>query len=346
MGDSSLVIGFDLGGTKMNAAAVDVHGHVIHSDRCKTLAADGPDAVIDRMIGLCKRILEELGDRATDVRAICVGVPGGVDDERGMVDTAPNLGWSQVPLAYRLSSALTLPVFLDNDVRVAVVGEHAYGVGTGTRTMVGIFVGTGIGGGIIVGHHTHHGGRGVAGEIGHMTLLPHGPRCPCGKRGCVEALASRTAMERDVRKLIKKGWKSRIPKLMKKAATDTLTSSVIESALDIDDDVMRKVMKDAQYYLGLLAGNLANALDPEVIVIGGGIAERLGERFVAPIREHAYKHFLVQRDREKVRIVPTELKDLAAPLGAAFLARERVHGRLDSAPGPRHGTTSWPVPSA
>jgi len=109
---------------------------------------------------------------------------------------------------------------------------------------------------------------------------------------------------------------------------------------------MHKVLKDAQYYLGLLTGNLANALDPEVIVIGGGIAERLGERFVAPIREHAYKHFLVQRDREKVRIVPTELKDLAAPLGAAFLARERVHGRLDSAPGPRHGTASWPVPSA
>ncbi|HEX6839105.1 MAG TPA: ROK family protein [Polyangia bacterium] len=346
MADNSLVIGFDLGGTKMHAAAVDAHGHVVHSERCKTVAAEGADAVIDRMIGLCTRILAELGARAPDVGAICVGVPGGVDDERGIVDTAPNLGWSQVPLVERLSSALGMKVFLDNDVRVAVVGEHAYGVGKGTRTMVGVFVGTGIGGGIIVGHHTHHGGRGVAGEIGHMTLLPHGPRCGCGKRGCVEALASRTAMEREARRLIKKGWDSKIPKLMKKADTETLTSSVIERALDVDDDVMRKVLKDAQYYLGLLAGNLANALDPEVIVVGGGIAERLGERFVAPIREHAYKHFLVQRDREKVRIVATELKDLAAPLGAAFLARERLHGRLDSAPGPRHGTASWPVPSA
>ena len=346
MADSSLVIGFDLGGTKMHAAAVDTHGHVIHSERCKTLAADGADAVIERMVGLCMRIRGELGGRASDVRALCVGVPGGVDDERGIVDTAPNLGWSQVPLVERLSGALNLRVFLDNDVRVAVVGEHAYGVGKGTRTMVGIFVGTGIGGGIIVGHHTHHGGRGVAGEIGHMTLLPHGPRCGCGKRGCAEALASRTAMQRDVGKLIDKGWKSKIPKLLQKAETETLTSSVIERALDADDEVMHKVLKDAQYYLGLLTGNLANALDPEVIVIGGGIAERLGERFVAPIREHAYKHFLVQRDREKVRILATELKDLGAPLGAAFLARERLHGRLDSAPGARHGTTSWPVPSA
>lgn len=344
--DSSLVIGFDLGGTKMHAACVDSDGHVIHSEREKTLAADGPDAVIDRMIGLCTRIVGELGARASDVKALCVGVPGGVDDARGVVDTAPNLGWSQIPLVERLSSALGVRVFLDNDVRIAVVGEHAYGVGKGTRTMVGIFVGTGIGGGIVVGGHTHHGGRGVAGEIGHMTLLPHGPRCGCGKRGCAEALASRTAMERQARRLIKKGWDSKIPKIMKKAEHDTLTSSVIERALDAGDDVMKKVIEDAQYYLGLLAGNLANALDPEVIVIGGGVAERLGERFVAPIRAHAYKHFLVQRDREKVRIVATELKDLAAPLGAAFLARERLQGRLDSAPGARHGTASWPVPSA
>ncbi len=347
MPDNSLVIGFDLGGTKMHAAAVDVQGHVIHSERCKTDASDGPDAVIDRMIALCTRIRDELGPRAVDLRALCVGVPGGVDDERGVVDTAPNLGWSEVPLVERLSSALGgLKVFLDNDVRVAVVGEYAYGVGKGSRTMVGIFVGTGIGGGIIVGNHTHHGGRGVAGEIGHMTIVPHGPRCPCGKRGCVEALPARTAMQREGETLNKKGWKSKVPKLMRKAETETLTSSVIEKALDLEDAVMMKVLGDAQYYLGLLAGNVANALDPEVIVIGGGIAERLGERFVDRIREHAYKHFLVQRDRDKVRIVATELKDLAAPLGAAFLARERVQGRLDSAPGARHGTPSWPVPSA
>src|SRR5438132_11910360 len=163
MGDNSLVIGFDLGGTKMHAAAVDADGHVIHSERQKTLAADGANAVIDRMIGICVRVRQELGARGADLRAICVGVPGGVDDDRGVVDTAPNLGWSEVPLAARLSAALGLQVFLDNDVRVAVLGEHAYGVGKGARTMVGIFVGTGIGGGIIVGHHAHHGGRGVAG---------------------------------------------------------------------------------------------------------------------------------------------------------------------------------------
>ena len=134
---------------------------------------------------------------------------------------------------------------------------------------------------------------------------------------------------------------------MKKAGTETLTSSVIDKALDDGDEVMAQgACSDAQYYLGLLVANLANVLDPEVIVIGGGIAERLGERSSSAFATHAYKHLLVQRDRERVRIVPTELKELAAPLGAAFIARERVHGRLDSAPGPRHGTPSWPVPSA
>jgi glucokinase len=346
MADERITIGFDLGGTKMHAAAVDTAGNVLSSERQKTGATDGVHAVVDRMIELTTRVRNELGPRAKDVAALCVGVPGGVDSATGMVDKAPNLGWENVPLAAQLSSALSLPVFLDNDVRVAVVGEHEYGVGKGARTMIGIFVGTGIGGGVIVGGHTHHGGRGVAGEIGHMTLLPHGPRCGCGRRGCVEALASRTAMDRDVRKLIKQGWKSKVPKLMEKEGKTELTSSVIERALEIEDDVMTKVVKDAQYYLGLLTASLANLLDPEVIVIGGGVAERLGERFVAPIRTHAYKHFLVQRDRERVHIVATELKDRAAPLGAAFLARERLSGRLDSAPGARHGTASWPVPSA
>jgi glucokinase len=346
MDERAVTIGFDLGGTKMHAAAVDADGNVLHGERQKTLAEEGAEAVIDRMNGLVMRVRKELGERGGDVKAVCVGVPGAVDSATGVVDKAPNLGWEDVPLAARMSSLLGVPVFLDNDVRVAVIGEHQYGVGKGARTMIGIFVGTGIGGGVIVGNHTHHGGRGVAGEIGHMTLQPKGPRCGCGNRGCVEALASRTAMERNVRKLIDDGWKSRIPKLMRKEGKRELSSSVIEQALELDDDVMHKVLKDAQYYLGLLAGSVVNLLDPEVVVVGGGLAERLGERFVAPIRAHAYKHFLVQRDRERVHIVPTVLKDRAAPLGAAFIARERLAGRLDSAPGARHGTASWHAPSA
>jgi glucokinase len=326
-----LIIGVDLGGTKMHAAAVDERGTVLAAERCKTLPDEGADAVIARIAGLVKAIAATLGAEPREVQAICVGVPGGVNDSAGLVDKAPNLGWEKVPLARLLSDAVGgARVFLDNDVRVAVLGEHAYGCGKGTHTMVGIFVGTGIGGGLIIDGRLHLGARGAAGELGHMILVPDGPKCPCGKRGCAEALASRTSIERDVRAAIARGKKSRVLKLMKKKSADRLTSSVVARALADGDPVMTKVFRRAQEYVGMLVANVVNATDPEVVVIGGGLAERLGEDMVARIREVAYERFLVQRDRERVRILATELKDRAAPLGAAFVARSRLSGSVIS----------------
>jgi len=315
-----LVIGVDLGGTKINAAAVDANGEVLAERRTKTLADEGPGPVIGRIASLVAELAAELGGGPDDVQAISIGVPGGVDEALGVVDKAPNLGWENVPLAAQLGEALgtRARIFLDNDVRVAVLGEHAYGVGRGTRTMVGIFVGTGIGGGLIVDGKLHLGSRGAAGELGHMVLVPKGPRCSCGNRGDVEALASRTAMERDVRAY----GKSETRRILK--TEGRLTSSVVERALAEGCPVMKKVFRRAQKYIGLLVANVVNAIDPEVVVIGGGLAERLGEDMVGRIRDVAYERFLLQRDRERVRIEATTLKDRAAPLGAAFLARQRL----------------------
>jgi glucokinase len=147
-------------------------------------------------------------------------------------------------------------------------------------------------------------------------------------------------MQRDMKRLVERGWKTRLPKLMKRLGQNRLTASVIERALTDGDDVMEKLIGDAEYYVGLLVAGLVNVLDPEVVVIGGGIAERLGESFVAPIRRHAYKHFFAQRDRERVRIVSTELGDRAAPLGAAIVARTRL-AQLDSTALSRQGTATW-----
>jgi glucokinase len=253
-----------------------------------------------------------------------VGVPGGVDDAAGIVDKAPNLGWNKVPLARRLTDALGVRrVVLDNDVRVAVLGEWAYGIGRGSRTMIGIFVGTGVGGGLILDGMPHTGARGVAGEVGHMVLEPGGPRCSCGRRGCLEALASRTAIERELRARSKHGDKSRALRIMKKEDRPRLTSSVVERALEEGDELLEEVLADAQRHLGQAVGNLINLVDPEVIVIGGGIAERLGERMVAPIREAAWKQALITRSKESIRIEATSLRETAAPLGAAYLARQR-----------------------
>jgi glucokinase len=328
-----MVIGVDLGGTKMAAAAVAEDGQILASAREKTRPEEGVEAVIARLADLSWRVTRAAGAGA--VPAVCVGVPGGVDDATGVVDKASNLGWEGVALGPALSALLGgARVFLDNDVRVAVLGEHTYGLGKGTRTMVGVFVGTGIGGGVVAGGQLHLGGRGAAGELGHMVLKPKGPRCSCGRRGCVEALASRTAMERRVWALIARGHKSILPRLLKKEGRTRLTSSVIAQALDAEDPVMTEVVARAQRYLALMVGSVVNLLDPEVVVVGGGLAERLGDRFVAPIREGARARFLVERAADRVLIAATALKETAAPLGAAEVARARL-GKGDASGRPR-----------
>jgi glucokinase len=241
-----------------------------------------------------------------------------------MVYHAPNLGWDAVPLGEKLKKLLHVPVFVENDVNVGVVGEHALGAGQGAQELVGIFVGTGIGGGIISRGELYLGMRGAAAEVGHMIVQVDGPLCGCGNHGCIEALASRTSMERDVRAAIRAGQKSCVLELMEERNKDRMTSSIIQRALKKGDPVMCKVMKRAQYFLGLAVASVVNLLDPECVVIGGGIAERLGENYVAPIRKTAYENFLRRHDAERVKIVPGLLGDNAGPLGAVVLARKRL----------------------
>jgi len=217
-----------------------------------------------------------------------------------------------------------VPIIIDNDVNVGTVGEHAFGAGKQVQEMVGIFVGTGIGGGIILHGELYYGHRGSAGEIGHMVLDANGPRCGCGRRGCVEALASRTAMERDVRAAIKAGRKSVVLEIMKERNRKRMTSGIIARALKQRDPVMREVMKRAQYYLGLAVANVVNLLDPERVVIGGGIAERLGEDYVAPMRPTAYQHFLNPNKAQSIKILPGRLGDNAGAMGAVVLARRKA----------------------
>lgn len=318
-----LVIGVDLGGTKIHAAAVSERGELLKDARVKTEPEQGADAVIARIAGLVREIKSGLD--GAPIEAICVGVPGSVDAESGIVNEAPNLAWRDQPLARKLAQATgAAHVFLDNDVRVAVLGEHAYGAGRGSRSMIGIWVGTGIGGGLILDGELWRGSRNAAGEIGHMTLDPDGPRCSCGERGHAEAYASRTAIERRVRKLSKRGKKSKALKILAKKGGDRLTSSVIKRALDDGDPIMNEVFERAQHWLGILCANLVNAFDPEVVAFGGGLAERLGEQLVAPIRAQAYERFLLDRDRERVKILATTLADGSAPRGAALVARRRL----------------------
>jgi glucokinase len=326
-----VIVGVDMGGTSLRALVVDAVNRILAVEEIPTRVGQKPEAIVADVAAMVRRAVARAGMKRAHIRAVSIGVPGAVDPQRGIVHAAPNLGWKSFPFGSKLKALLRVPIFVENDVNVGVVGEHALGAGKGCRELVGIFPGTGIGGGLIVGGKLYEGCRGSAGEVGHMILLAGGPRCGCGRRGCAEALASRTAMERDVRAAIKAGQPSVVLKIMKERGRERMTSSIINRALKKKDLVMRKVLKRAQYYLGLLVANVVNLLDPECVVIGGGIAERLGEDYVKPIRETAFEYFLNPRDKTRIKIVAGRLGDDAAPLGAVVLARQRLRERTRQA---------------
>jgi glucokinase len=319
-----IIVGVDMGGTSLRALVVDGKNKVLAIEKTPTRPEQKVDALIADIAGVVEGALESAGVKRKQLHAVSIGAPGAVDTARGIVHEAPNLGWHEVPLGPKLKRLLDVPVLVENDVNVGAMGEHALGAGKGTREMIGVFVGTGIGGGIISRGKLYEGSRGCAGEVGHMVLEVDGPRCGCGKRGCAEALASRTAMEREVRAAIKGGAKSAVLDIMRERNKSRMTSSIIQRALKRKDRVLLEVLKRAQHYLGILVANLVNVLDPQCIVIGGGIAERLQEDFVEPIRRTAYRHFLHHREAARIKIVPGTLGDNAGPLGAVVLARERL----------------------
>jgi glucokinase len=319
--------GIDLGGTSIHAAAVR-DGTILTEAGCKTPRDGAPAAVIAQIAELVERLQRETAGKG-GLAGVCLGAPGAVDTEAGVVLTAPNLGWSDVPVARELSARTGLDVVLENDVTIGGVGEHVHGAGRDARHMVAIFVGTGVGGALIVNGKPLRGGRGAAGEVGHMVSVPGGRECGCGQRGCFEAYASRTAMERIVHERISEGRASVVPELMAAKGKTRMSSSVVEAALDRGDALMREVMGEVQAHLARLVADLVNAVDPEVVVVGGGIAARLGARFVDPIARLARPAFLRQDAVGAVRIVPAELGDHSGTIGAAVVAEARL-GTNDS----------------
>jgi len=319
-----LLVGVDLGGTSMLAVVTTKKGKILGEKKNKTLAEEGASSVLERLVKTVEDALKDAGVKRKDVAALGIGSPGPLNPKTGVVYHTPNLGptWNNTPVAEYLSEKLSVPVVLDNDVNVGAVGEHILGAGRGYRSLVAIFVGTGIGGGIILKNKLYQGERYTAGEVGHTIVAANGPLCGCGRRGCVEAVASRTAIERDIRAGIAAGRKSIVPRILEETGRDTMSSSVIERALAEGDELTREVMDQAMFYMGLLVANVVNMLDPQVIVLGGGVVERLGAAYLDPVRETAEQYYLNQMDKDQVHVVLSKLADYAGVLGAAMLARE------------------------
>ena len=313
------VAAIDLGGTKILAAIFAPDGSVVSRAKTSTDAERGASVVVDRMAEAVRDAAREAGVEPASLAGVGVGAPGPIGEDGGVVQVAPNLGWIEFPLRDELAGRLGRPVFLGNDVSVAVLAEHRVGAGRGTRHMVGIWPGTGVGGGIIADGRLYGGARQMAGEIGHITVKAGGPKCGCGGRGHLEALCSRTAIVKEIAKQAKRGAKTELSKI---AGKDLMraTSGDLRKAYEREDKLVVKVLDRAARYLALGIASAANLLNPELVVLGGGVVEALGEPFVERVRALTRKQPLEAVTRD-LRIEASQLGDDAGITGAALLVR-------------------------
>lgn len=317
--------GIDLGGTKIQAAVVD-HGSdhmVLGAKRDQTPLKGGPKAIAARMASLLVETLEEAGLEVSDLAGLGVGSPGSVDDKKGTVAGAMNLSeWSgSFNLRRALEKELSVPVALGNDVDLATDAEFEIGAASQYSSLLGVFWGTGVGGGLILDGKPWVG-RKTAGEIGHMVVRLNGAHCPCGRRGCMEAYAGRGAMEARARKRVQQGEKTALFRIMEERGRDRLSSGIWERALARDDHMAIDLLEEAVEALGAGVASAVNLLDPEAVVIGGGLGIRLGEPWVERIREAMLPHLFVDDDPPPVLLA--ELGDLGGAHGGALLAARRV----------------------
>lgn len=327
-GQPSMMLGIDLGGTKILAAVVDPQGRIIGAAKRKTRPERGVDEVITRIAKAAQKAVESAGLDMSAIDAVGIGAPGVADHHTGVLEFAPNLpDWTNIPLGTRLSKLLDVPVFVENDVNAGTYGEASAGAARGFDSVVGVFPGTGIGGGIVLDGKLWRGARNAAAEIGHMVVLIDGPLCGCGRRGCIEALAARTAIERDIIGEIRGGRASVVTDLID-VEHDRITSGTLATALDQRDPVISDVIARAAYHLGIFTASLVNALDPECVVYGGGLIEACGDFVLPIIRESTYRYLIRPVDPEHLPILEAALGDDAVVIGAAMLARASLAERV------------------
>jgi glucokinase len=316
------ILGIDLGGTKVQAAVLDSDARIVGRARAKTRAWRNDEEVFATITQIGHRAIEDACITPSNLAAVAIGAPGPIDSDTGYIIESVNLGFTNFPLGPRLSDEFGCQTIVENDVNAGVYGEFKAGAARGARNVVGIFVGTGIGGGLILNGALHRGFSGNAGEIGHIIVKAGGPRCNCGNRGCLEAVASRTAITREVRKAIKRGRQSLASKLLNKN-TDLLSGKELKSLYDSGDEVVTEIVKDAARLIGIGIGSLMNLLAPEVIVLGGGVVEAFGATFVERIDRTA-RRIAFDINSKDVRITRVELGDDAGVIGAAMLATEAL----------------------
>lgn len=315
-----LVLGIDLGGTKILTAAVNARGKILSRDYHPTPAKDCP-AVIRGILNSANRALKQAGG-ANEISAAGIGAAGLSNPETGILFTSPNLPQCRdFPLRDDIEKGLGVKAFLTNDANAAALGELCFGAGRGAHNFIYITISTGIGGGIIIADRLYTGSSGVAGEVGHMTIAAEGPPCHCGNRGCWEALASGSALAREARQKISQGAKTSI---LDYAGGDInrVTAETVQQAAEQGDALAEELIAQTGYYFGVGLANLINIFNPELIAIGGGLSN-MGDRLLKPAFRVAEERSFRQAF-QRVRLARTELGPNSGILGAATYAFQQI----------------------
>ena len=312
-------IGVDLGGTKILAGVFDAQLTCLGRNKMSTKPERGADEVIERIARCARDAVDECDLDLKQLRGVGVGAPGAIDVSSGRVIFAPNLQWQDVPLKKALEKELDVPVMIENDGNSAALGVFEVELQSKSRHVIGIFIGTGIGGGIIVDGKLYSGFNGTAGEIGHMVIEVGGPKCNCGNRGCFEALASRTAIFRKIHAAVKDGQKTLLTDMLGPELND-LRSGDLRKAIRKGDSFVEKIIEEAAEYTGIAVANLINIFNPQTVVLGGGVIDALGDEMMAIIVETAEDYALSGTSKGN-EIVASKTGDDAGIIGAAVLAR-------------------------
>ncbi|MDP4181789.1 MAG: ROK family protein [Bacillota bacterium] len=313
----------DIGGTKVLGAVFDENLKIICKVKKKTKAEEGQEKIEERIISIVEELIAQSGISKENLAAIGAGAPGIINEDTGEIIYTPNIPWRNYNIRKVIENKFKVPFFIGNDVKMGVLGEWKYGAGKNMEDIVGIFVGTGIGGGVIINNKLYSGARHSGTEIGHMIINTEGPYCNCGQRGCLEAYASKIAITKDIKSQMNRGRKTILKDLMEEN-TLVIKSKTLKKAIDEKDELAIEVVDKAIYYLAAGAGSLINIFNPNMMIMGGGVFEALGD-YMLPLLKEQIKKFSMPVVLEGTEIVQSKLNDDSILFGSLAL----INGKMN-----------------